>query len=79
MKTMLLTCFDIKGIVHFYFTPQGQTFNQASYMEIPKQLLEGVHKKMLKFGPLIGFYSMTMLKLTKRSLSSNSSPSNRLL
>jgi hypothetical protein len=36
IKTMLITFFNIKDIVHFEFIPQGQTISQAYYMEIPK-------------------------------------------
>jgi hypothetical protein len=44
MKTMLIT-FDIKGIVHYKFIPQGQTVNHAYYMERLKQLHEAVCRK----------------------------------
>jgi hypothetical protein len=40
---MLITSFDIKVIVHFEFIPQGQTVNQAYYMEISKWSHEAVH------------------------------------
>jgi hypothetical protein len=39
MKTMLIMSFDIKGIVHFEFTPQGKIVTQAYYVEIFKQLM----------------------------------------
>jgi len=58
MKTVLITSFDIKGILHFGFIPQGQTINQDYYMEILKLCIE----KGLNFGPTIGFFTMTMLK-----------------
>jgi hypothetical protein len=53
MKTKLITCFDIKGIVHFEFIPQGQTVNQAYYLyvEILKWLHEAVHRKEPELWP----------------------------
>jgi hypothetical protein len=39
---MLITFFEIKDIVHFEFIPQGQTVNQAYYVQIPKRLRESV-------------------------------------
>jgi hypothetical protein len=44
MKTMLITFFDIKRTVHFEFISQGQTVNQAYYMEILKRLREEYKK-----------------------------------
>jgi hypothetical protein len=45
MKPMLITFFNIKGTVHFKFIPQGQTVNQAYYVEIVKPLHEAVHSE----------------------------------
>jgi hypothetical protein len=68
---MPITFFDIKGIVHFGFIVQGQTVNQAYYMETMKWLHEAVCRKSLNFGPMIGFSTMTILMLTRHSLSSS--------
>jgi len=48
---MLITFFDIKGIVHFEFIPQDQTLNQAYYVEIMKQSHEAVHRKRPELWP----------------------------
>jgi len=39
---MLLTFFDIRGIVYYEFVPTGQTFNQVYYLEV----LERLHEKV---------------------------------
>jgi len=39
---MLLTFFDIRGIVHYEFVPTGQTVNQVYYLEV----LERLHEKL---------------------------------
>jgi hypothetical protein len=67
MKKMLITFFDIKGIVNFEIIPQGETVSQAYYVEILKPYIE----KTLNFGPTIGFSTITMSHLTRPSLSSS--------
>jgi hypothetical protein len=42
MKVTLNTLYDIESTVHFKFIPQGQTLNQAYYVEILKRLREAV-------------------------------------
>jgi histone-lysine N-methyltransferase SETMAR len=51
MKTMLITFFNIKGTVHVESIPQGQTVNQANYVEILKRLREAVGIKRPEVWP----------------------------
>jgi hypothetical protein len=63
MKAVIITFFDIKGIIYTQFIPPGQ-----NYVEILKQLHETVGRKGLNFGQVIGFTTMTMLQQTRHSL-----------
>ncbi|UYV71602.1 hypothetical protein LAZ67_8003827 [Cordylochernes scorpioides] len=38
IKTMIIDFFDIRGIVHCEFVPQGQTVNSAFYLEVLRRL-----------------------------------------
>jgi len=42
---MLLTFFNIRGIVHYEFVPTGQTVNQVYYLEVLERLHEKVRWK----------------------------------
>jgi len=65
VKTMLLTFFNIRGIVHYEFVPTGQTVNQVYYLEVPKRLREKVDGNDLNFLPTThGSCIMTMHWLT---------------
>ena len=48
VKKMLLTFFEIRGIVHYKFVPTGQTVNQVYYLEVLERLLEKVRRKQLE-------------------------------
>jgi hypothetical protein len=47
MKAMLITFFNIKGIVHLEFISKGQTVDQANYMEIMTWSREAVCRTKL--------------------------------
>jgi len=42
VKTMLVTFFDIRGIVYYEFVQTGQTVNQVYYLEVLERLPEKV-------------------------------------
>ena len=44
-KSKVKVIFDIQGIVHFEFLPQGQTVNQTVYKEILQRLVRSVREK----------------------------------
>jgi len=45
VKTMLLTFFDVRGIIHYEFVPTGQTVTQVYYLEVLERLCEKVRRK----------------------------------
>ena len=44
-KVMLIAFFDVQGIVHAEFLPQGQTINQHVYKNILRRLMRSVREK----------------------------------
>ena len=42
---MLIAFFDVHGIVHAEFLPQGQTINQLMYKNILRRLMRSVKEK----------------------------------
>ena len=45
IKVMLIAFFDVHGIVHAEFLPQGQTINQHVYKNILRRLMHSVREK----------------------------------
>jgi hypothetical protein len=43
-RSCSLFFFDIRGVVHHEFVPQGQTVNAAFYVEVLKRLCESVRR-----------------------------------
>jgi hypothetical protein len=84
MKTMLITFFDIKGIVHFELILQGLTVSWAYYIQILKRLHEAVLRESFEVGPndLIIYHDNAPIHralsveqfLTQKSIKDNSHP-----
>ena len=49
-KVMLIAFFDVHGIVHAKFLPQGQTINQHIYKNILRHLMRSVREKKRNVG-----------------------------
>jgi len=45
VKVMLTVFFDMEGIVHYKYVPQGQTVNQKFYLQVLKRLRLAVSRK----------------------------------
>ncbi|UYV61129.1 SERPINB12 [Cordylochernes scorpioides] len=42
LKCLLITFFDVKGLVHYDFVPEGQTINQHYYLDVLRRLREAM-------------------------------------
>jgi hypothetical protein len=76
---MLIAFFDIKGTPHFEFIPQGKESTKFIMWRYWSGYMKRWVEKGLNFGQTIGFSTMTMLQLTRRSVSSSFWPRNWLL
>jgi len=65
-KSMLLTFFDIRGIVHYEFVPTGQTVNQVYYLEVLERLREKVRRKQPEILPTTHGSCITAMHLLTR-------------
>lgn len=45
IKVMLTVFFDIRGVVHYEFLPDGQTVNKEYYLAVMRRLREAIRKK----------------------------------
>ncbi|UYV75315.1 hypothetical protein LAZ67_12003471 [Cordylochernes scorpioides] len=45
LKCLLITLFDVKGLVHYEFVPECQTINQHYYLDVLRRLREPVRQK----------------------------------
>jgi hypothetical protein len=48
VSSMIITFFDVKGILHEEFVPTGQTVNSEFYCEVLRRLRENVRRRRPK-------------------------------
>ena len=68
-KTMVITFFNVRSIVHLEFTLQGEAVSQADYIETLTILHVAVLRKSLNFGATIGSSFKKTFQLTKHCVS----------
>ena len=49
VKSMLIIFIDCEGVVHYEFSPRGQTINKECYVEVLKRLRDAVRRKRPRF------------------------------
>ena len=80
IKVMLIAFFDVRGIVHTEFMPQGHTINQHIYRDVLRRLMQSVHKKRRElYERNHGCFTMTKLLCTMPWASVNFLPKITLL
>ena len=63
---MLVTFFDIRGIVRYEFVPTGQTVNQVYDLEVLERLHQKVRRKRRKILPTTHVSCITTIHLLPR-------------
>ena len=63
---MLLTFFDIRGIIHYEFVQTGQTVNQVYYLEVLQRLRKKGRGKQPNFLPTTHVSCITTMHLLTR-------------
>jgi hypothetical protein len=79
MKTMFITFFHFRSFVKFEFILEDQTVNQTYCVKYWSGCMKLRVGKVLNFGWMLGFSTITVLQLTRCSLSSSFWPKNLLL
>jgi hypothetical protein len=60
VKTIIISFFDVDGILHRQFVPPRQTVNQQFYLNVLKQLYETGYNENVQKSGRVGICSCTM-------------------